>query len=375
MKNKTFLISITLMMIVCASCTTKKPQVQSPTGTETETIDFLSFETVEGDNIPELLIKKKEYIKLDASADDFLFKTISKIKICDNRIFILDIITNKLIVFDINGKGIGQVGRIGQGPGEYIHIHEFDVDNSGNIFFIDGATDRLFIYDVNLKFVSAKKMPFKSTMLSCLQDNKLMFGLLHWNNGENESRKIAVTDMAMKTEQVYLQYDEYFDDAAWIGISKFANAGDKILYNQSINDSVYEFSQDGKPTNAYFFDFGKQRLPNNYKKDLAANMDKFENYYCLADFIVFTDKYILGKIFHKFQLKNFIIDRNSKTLYICNGAIEFGSSSDITGYFDGKIISYIFPGKYDDIQAKDLPDDVKKYVEDENFVLCISTLK
>jgi hypothetical protein len=368
MKNRTFLIFITLMMIVCASCTTKKPQVQSQTGTETETIDFFGFETVEGDNIPESLIKKKEYIKLDASADDFLFKRISKIKICDDRIFILDIITKKLIVFDINGKGIGQVGRIGQGPGEYIRIHEFDVDDSGNIFFIDGTTDRLFIYDGNLKFVAVTKMPFESTMLGCLSNNKLIFGLASWNKGDNASRKIAITDTEMNTGQAYLQYDEYVDEKFIIGLSLFANDGNKILYNQAIDNYVYEFSQDGKPSNTYFFDFGNKNIPNEYKKEIEANYDSFKNYYCIRDLMALNDKYILGTVWNT-NTTNFIIDRNDKILYL------YKENAGLIGYFDGKIISCIFPGKYNDIQATNLPDDVKKHVENENFVLCLNTLK
>jgi hypothetical protein len=356
-------------MIVYTGCNTKKPKAQPSNDTGVETIDFFGFETEESDNIPEALIKSKEYIKLDYSSDDFLFKGIDKIKICGDRIFIMDRQVRKLIVFDKNGKGIGLVGHVGQGPGEYVRVHEFDVDQYGNIFLIDGTSDRLFVYNKNLEFVSVKRMPFESTMLRCLPDNKLMFGLSHWNNGDNKSRKIAITDTTMKTEHVYLQYDEYFDDRVVFGTSRFANAGDKILYNQAINDSVYEFSQDGKLSNTYFFDFGKRSLPNDYKKELETNMNKFDKYCFLTDFIVVDGNYILGRIYHKAHPKNFIIARNSKTLHI------YSETAGLLEYYDNKIISCIFPSKYKDINKIDLPEDVKKHVENENFVICINTLK
>jgi hypothetical protein len=356
-------------MVVGAGCNTKKPQGQSQTGTGTEVIDFFGFEMTECDYIPESLIKKKEYIKLDESKTDFLFKTISKIKICDDRIFILDKWMKKLIVFDKNGKGIGLVGRVGQGPGEYVRIHEFDVDNQGNIFFIDGTTDRLFIYDKNLKFVSVKQMPFESSMLCCLPNKKLILGLSSWNEGENKSRKIAVTDTALITEQVYLEYDEYYDNRYEFGESGFANEGNKILYNKSINDFVYEFTEDGKPSNTYFFDFGKKKLPNEYKKDLENYRERFEDYCFLVNFAVITDKYIIGTVIIRVEFMNFIIDRTGKKLYI------YKEASGLIGYYDNRIVSSIYPGKYEDIQATDLPEDVKKFVENENFVLCINTLK
>ena len=55
--------------------------------------------------------------------------------------------------------------------------------------------------------------------------------------------------------------------------------------------------------------------------------------------------------------------------------IADADNSNFSGYCNNQIISYIYPGKYDNFQAADFPADVKKHVEDENFVLCLYTLK
>ncbi|MDR1341463.1 MAG: 6-bladed beta-propeller [Prevotellaceae bacterium] len=374
MRNNFFLIAIISIMIICTSCSTgKQPKID----VETEIINFFDYKIIEFDDMPDSLIKGKQYIKLDASAEDFFFKIIDKVKICDDRIFILDTWVKKLMVFDTNGKGIGKVGARGQGPGEYLNIADFDVDNFGNIYFIDGTGggyDRLFVFDKNLKFVSMKKMPFEADIISCLSNNKLLFGLASWNKEENVSMKIALTDMELKTEQSYLPYGEYFDDAYWISGYTFVNSENKILYNKQIDDFVYEFSDKGLPVKSWLFDFGNRKVPDKYKKDIKSNLDKFEQYCCLKNFVAISEKYILGTLLDKTKTRNFIIDKNAKSLYLSREFPE-NDESYLTGYCDNRIISYIYPNKYEDIQATDLPEDVKKHIEDENFVLCISALK
>jgi hypothetical protein len=371
------IIVIFSIMIVYTSCNKRK---QSQIDVEIEIINFFDFKIIEFDdfdNIPNSLIKGKKYITLDASAEDFLFKIIDKVKICNDRIFILDTWVKKLMVFDTTGKGIGKVGGIGQGPGEYLNITDFDVDNFGNIYFIDGTGggyDRLFVFDKNFKFVSVKKMPFEADIISCLPNNKLLFGLASWNNEENASLKIALTDIELKTERSYLPYGEYFDNTYWISGYMFINCENKILYNKQIDDFVYEFSEKGLPTKSYLFDFGNKKVPDKYKKEIKSNLDNFGQFCCLKNFVAINEKYILGTLFDETKTRNFIIDKNDKSLYLSKELLG-NDKSYLTGYHNNHIISYIYPNKYKDIQTMDLPEDVKKHIEDENFVLCISTLK
>jgi hypothetical protein len=221
--------------------------------------------------------------------------------------------------------------------------------------------------------VSVKKMPFEANIVQCLPNDKLLFGLAAWNPGEHASRRIAVTNLDLETEQVYGEYDEYIDNMYWISLYQFINTGDRILYNQPINNYVYEFSPSGELLKAYLFDFGKKNVPDEYKKDIEGNLDKFEQYCCIKHFAVVNDKYLLGTLWDKTKTKTFIADRHSRQIFIKE--IANSDMSNISSYCGDQIISYIYPGKYDDIQATDLPVDVKKYVEDENFVLCLSTLK
>jgi hypothetical protein len=372
MENKLFRsICIFIFIFIFISFGCNRQKEESKLNIPIETIDFYGFEIVEN-VIPESIFKIKKYILLD-SMENVLFAQIDKIRIANDRIYILDKKLKKLVVFDSEGNGIGQVGQRGQGPEEYLQISDFDISSSGNIYFIDGNADKLFVYNENFQFVSSKKMPFEADIIHCLPDNKLIFGLSSWNKGENENKRIAVTDIELVTEETYLQFDEYIDNAYWISDYIFVFNEKNIFYNKPIDDFVYQFSQTGTPVKAFWFDFGKKNVPDEDKKDIEGNKDKYKNYCCLKNFVIISDKYLAGTIRDELKTKTFVIDRDNRKLYISK-EIAAGDISNITGYYSNHIISYIYPGKYDNIQTIDFPENVKTHINNDNFVICLNEL-
>jgi hypothetical protein len=336
-----------------------------------ELIDFYSFKLHENIYIPDELIQEKTYIKLD-STDDALFRKIDKIKIVDDKIYISDWKLRKLLAFNMDGSFAGLVGRRGQGPGEYLQVTDFDVDTNGTVYIIDGQADKLFIFDSAFQFISVTKLPFEVGIIQLLSDNRYLLGLSSWDRGE--TWKVAVTTTDFETLDKCLPYDEYYDNAMWISDYNFMQTENHILYNKQIDNNVYAFSFDGKLEKIYQFDFGSKNVPNEYKKAIEANMDGFRSRCCLKCFVIVNERYCIGTLWDELQTKTFIIDRNSNELYISK-EIAREDRSYLTGYYDNQIITYIYPGKYDDIQSQDLPNDVKEHVENDNFVLCLYKLK
>ncbi|MDR1553184.1 MAG: 6-bladed beta-propeller [Prevotellaceae bacterium] len=365
-----YLVFVMFVIMICGCRQGSNPIFDVPS----EVIDFYSFEIHENEYIPNELIQEKTYIKLDASTDDALFKCINKILIVGNKIYILDgsRSVQKLLVFNIDGSFEGLVGRRGQGPGEYLQVTDFDVSTNGSIHIVDGQSDRLFIFDSVFHFVSVKKIPFEVGIIQLLSDNQYLLGLSSWNMGE--TWKVAITTTDFEPLDKCLPYDEYYDNNMWISGYNFMQTENHILYNKQINNNVYAFSHDGKLEKIYQFDFGKKNVPNEYKKDIEKNWEGFRFRCCLKCFVIVNEHYCIGTLLDELQTKTFIIDRNSDNLYISKEIAE-RDYSYLTGYHNNQIITYIYPGKYENIQSEDLPEDVKKYVEDENFVLCLYKLK
>jgi hypothetical protein len=146
------------------------------------------------------------------------------------------------------------------------------------------------------------------------------------------------------------------------------------LYNNPIDNSVYEFSSNGQLEKLYQFDFGKKNVPDKDRMDIEGNMEHFKRYCCLKNFTVINDKYIMGTLWDEQKTKNFIMDRHNRTAYISE-EIAASDISNMAGYYRNQIITFIYPGKYEDIQHADLPDDVKEHIENENFAICLHELK
>ncbi|MDR0385601.1 MAG: hypothetical protein LBH60_05950, partial [Prevotellaceae bacterium] len=196
-----------------------------------------------------------------------------------------------------------------------------------------------------------------------------------WNTGE--TCKVAVTTTDFEILDTCLLYDEYYDNEIWISDYRFMQTEDRILYNKQISNDVYSFSPEGKLEKVYQFDFGNKNVPNEYKKAIEKNWEGFGSCCCLKCFVIVNERYCIGTLLDELQTKTFIIDRNSNNLYISEKVDDDHSylNGYLTGYHDNQIITYIYPGKYEDIQSENLPEDVKEHVENENFVLCMYKLK
>lgn len=366
MKIETHLI-VSLLLLLLVSCSKKKEKQDLLI--DSDTISFFSLERIEK-NIPNDLSIEKRYIKLDNS-DQFLFRGIDKVKIIDNNIYILDRRLNRLVVFDVLGNGVVNVDKLGQGAEEYLQITDFDVDSSGYIYILDGRLDKLFVYDKHSNFISVNKLPFEADIISVLSNDKLLFGLSSWNKGKGASKKIALTNMNLEIEETYMDYDEFLDEAYWISTYNFVEFGDCVFYNKQIDNIVYELAFDGQPVKAHVFDFGRKNVPNKNRKDIEGSLQEFESYCCLKNFVVVTNEYALGTVWDELKTKAFIIDRKKKILYLGKETTDNDKSS-ITGVYKDYIISFINLGNknLDD----DIPLDVKKYVENGDFVICLYKL-
>lgn len=48
--------------------------------------------------------------------------------------------------------------------------------------------------------------------------------------------------------------------------------------------------------------------------------------------------------------------------------------SRLLDFFDHTIVSYIDAQTYEDINKADLPEEIKQYIQEDNFVLCLDKL-
>ena len=159
------------------------------------------------------------------------------------------------------------------------------------------------------------------------------------------------------------------DNSVWISNYTFSSCENTILYNRPLDNEVLQLSNTGELTGSLFFNFGKETIPDEEKKDIMKYFKKFENYTGLQKITIIEDNYISGTFFMYGKTKSFFIDRKENKLFIGKE-----SDIDVIGYHNNMLISCLIPGttKAGDIS---LPTDVKKNLEAENFVLCLYYLE
>jgi hypothetical protein len=168
-----------------------------------ETVGNDSVYTVDFDNTPKeekiymsSLFKKVKIIPLETT-DESLIGRITEVQVSDGKIFVFDIDHAGLFVFNMDGKFIRRIGREGQGPGEYVFLSNFTVDEAKHeIYLLDAGRKRIIIYDIEtgkyLKHISMSHISEK-TFSHCIQ--------------YSEGRLYADANAKSGSEEDYLLYE------------------------------------------------------------------------------------------------------------------------------------------------------------------------
>ena len=225
---------------------------------------------------PNSFMKEIKYVNLYSADIELNFKEISKIKIHNNHFFIMDSYMTNLLVYDFSGNAITKIGNRGNGPNDYVNITDFDIDNEGNIYVIDGTLDKLFVYDRAFKFMLKKDLPFSVDIIKVLENGNFLLGLSSWDKSEYKGARVIRSNNQFEDVQILNYYDKYVDHTVWISNYTFSTCENGILYNKPLDNEILQFSKTGELTGSFFLDFGKEAIPNEVQKDIMKYFGNFE---------------------------------------------------------------------------------------------------
>ena len=170
-------ITVGLLLILFCGCSQVKELHESST-----IISFKEHTDVNADSILEL-----SFLKLQTK-DSCLVKNVGLIRELNNCLLILDSANSNLYVFNKSGAFVNQIGHKGSGPGEYILLSSFFVDNNKNyIAAIDIAQDKVLYYNAtDFSFLYERRLPFSTSCCLQLEDGNLL-----WNSREYTDSKLS----------------------------------------------------------------------------------------------------------------------------------------------------------------------------------------
>ena len=103
------------------------------------------------------IIKDVEFVTLESTVESY-FTFSTRIQVTENYIMVVGDMENRLLLFDRTGKFIRQLGRIGQGPGEYINPRHATMDPNEQFIIIKDMGYKLIKIDLQGRYIKQRNI-------------------------------------------------------------------------------------------------------------------------------------------------------------------------------------------------------------------------
>lgn len=197
MKFAVRLLACLCLFVTALSCT-NQPGKRSVIGT----IDLdnlhertFSWETLLGENL--------KVIELQDTSKEYSFMEISKLVCWKDRIYISDWKTRRIIIFGQDGQPVSVLNRRGRGSEEYLQVSDFDVDDEGGLWVLDGQKDVIVHYSSEGKFLSQSKTGECQYSYISFDAGQLLLGVALWDKTENGVFEAVLTDTSLNVLSRY----------------------------------------------------------------------------------------------------------------------------------------------------------------------------
>jgi len=291
------------------------------------------------------MIESIEYIPLE-TGDKCLIGDVFPYNIIFSTNYIL-ISSNEFYLFNRAGKFITQVGRVGQGPGEYYGIAwPLTIDEVNQRILIthnpgsqDGKERRLIFYDLKGKHIQTISIDVRlGAIFRAKSDDKYV--MMHLNNPVREGippfdYSIFSADFKLITEKIKhvdytIQPDYSLGSITIPGDERFCY----YLYNSKLhvrgplNDTVYSISQNLSFVPKYVLNAGRYVVTKQMLSDAALFKSLIQDRVFLTT-VFETDSHVL--ISYRFNNKDnyFLYDKKK------HGSVLFNSEAGIPNDYDG----------------------------------------
>ncbi|MFT6214706.1 MAG: hypothetical protein ACJAS3_001101 [Roseivirga sp.] len=256
------LFSSFLLCLFLSACSNNHESDETQTDDGVETIDVANAKSYEG--TLDALIEDLYFVQLEAS-EEALFSEVSKVLFVDDKIFILDGMSQKILAFSSGGEFLFTVSQKGQGPSEYEEIFSiaYDYDNRQLIL---GAPGKFLWFDTSGVFIKQEKSEVVGVHINDMayvgNSQFAIYLDMFGNFGEEAVRAIVIDDNGKRVAS----YQPFSTAARTENItgmySHFSSSKEPLAVGVYTHD-VWRFRPDGAEV-AYRLDFGKDAMPNDF---------------------------------------------------------------------------------------------------------------
>lgn len=253
---KWLLLGMFVILLACNSNTNKPVNPDKPVLTYQDgvyTIDLNQLTDVDTITIHySSIVEKIEIIALE-NQEGALMGNINKMQISDDTIFILDtMIAKKILVFNMDGKHIQQIGKFGRGPGEYLQIMDFTVNEKDKQIVVLDVGNKIHTYSIHTgEYLRTLNFENDNIGVYAIQyANDKLYAAIRNFNKDNQSCMLLEMDYhtGEQTKQLINESanNKAFNTNFNLNNSPFIqSAVDKPVFNRPFMDTVFAVRNEG----------------------------------------------------------------------------------------------------------------------------------
>ena len=209
------------------------------------------------ESIQDTVYFKKPQIVVLETTEESLISKITKIAMDDNILFVYDKYSDKLFMFDVNGKYIGRIDKKGNGPEEYAETVDFTIDPvKKQIIILCGVPEKRMYFTYQGEFIKEEKN--KDFYLHITTDGKYIY--LEDGPLDREHQFYVLNTETGKEEEKFKTINVK-NSVYPNGLS--LNQGKNILFVRRYDNSIYEL-KNGEIIEKYKVDFKKHAFPERF---------------------------------------------------------------------------------------------------------------
>lgn len=314
---------------------------------------------------------------------DALIGEIDKLEMDDSHIVILDKRMRTVWLFGIDGKFIRKIGRLGNGPKEYVSLDDmcFDKEN-GTVWIWDRIKQVMLEYNLTGELLKEVATGFSSNVFAKTKNGFWLY-YSYLKNPDNNSLILVNEEMNHFVEGFFPTKESFPMSLS----SGFTFWGGEAYFYFPLSNVLY--SLDGTEARPYIeFDFGEQTLP--YSKIMNMSREEYET-------LIDSDSYLGGlknvQLSSKYCFFQFSSTTQNKYVTAYYGVLDFKTSTvEVFSYLNGsdllvdfsfllcvtannELVYPIYPSKHNPIYFDELRTLVPDVTEESNPILALYKLK
>ncbi|WP_288861759.1 6-bladed beta-propeller [uncultured Bacteroides sp.] len=370
---------ITTFLLIFCSCQNKNRSNESLFQAENISTEGLQTITVEVEDYDfEYLgkyLKAASYVQL---ATEPLIGAIKEVQIKNEKIYVLDAFS-RIVCYDMQGNVIFKIDAVGAGPGEYVRISAFAINEQSRelVIYDNPKTTLLYYNSDNGKHIKTEKFPKPNPGAMASSDGVYYYDNQFHSNYPNDSTlhySLLLSKNGTDIVQRYFAHNQAEAEYHFSAAPQPFSYNDSVLYYcRNFDNTVYKLSPNG--LKAVYEIKIPNPLPFSKIEEKANEMGLMKSAYSLGIECIYKCENLLYFQFYKGgYLQVVLYDLSRKKQIYCGKRLADKAGREvpfyrlINGVYKNRFWGYITPETIEWALAnepdKDYPEIFRSYNPD-----------